>query len=93
MVPSPKSIATNPLGICPGFGFASIQKPIRDRLVEKQETQDKINVDEEGLTPGEAKKLTVKLNRKMREYAKLLEFEQAAKTRDKIEKIKERFDM
>jgi excinuclease ABC subunit B len=71
----------------------TIQKPIRDRLVEKPDVQDEINIDEEGLIPGEAKKLIVKLNRKMREYAKLLEFEQAAKARDRIEKIKEKFDL
>ena len=76
-----------------GITPQTIKKPVRDRLVEKSEVQEESNFDEDGLTPGEAKKMLIKLNRKMREYAKLLEFEQALKVRKKIEKIKERFEL
>ena len=50
-------------------------------------------VDEESLTPGEAKKIIKKLRRQMREYAKILEFEKAGKVRDKIGKIKDIYDL
>ncbi len=71
----------------------SIQKPIRERIV-KENQKSKIknqklieNLDLEGLTPGEAKKLIPKLRREMREAAAALEFEKAAKIRDLIDKI------
>jgi len=66
----------------------SIQKPIRDCLLEKDEVEEVELVDEESLTPGEAKKIIKKLRRRMREYAKTLDFERAGKVRDKIERIK-----
>ena len=68
----------------------TIQKPIRDALVipEVEET-----VDEEGLTPADAKKLVVKLSKQMREYAKILEFERAAQVRNKIEDLRRKFDL
>jgi len=68
----------------------TIVKPIRPPMVEKKEEEE---ICPEGLTPGEAKKLTKKLNRQMRQYARLLEFEKAAKIRDKIEKLKKKFDL
>ncbi len=76
----------------------SIVKPIRDKLVEKEENRQGLSLEYskdglslESLTPGEAKKYTVKLRRQMREYAKILDFEKAAKVRDRISKIKESF--
>jgi excinuclease ABC subunit B len=72
----------------------SIVKPIRKRLAKKvEETAGAEEIELDSLTPGEAKKLVGKLNRRMREYAKILEFEQAAKVRDQIGKIKKRFDL
>jgi len=62
----------------------TIKKPIRDSLREKMAVEAEEEVDEESLTPADAKKLVVKLNKKMREYAKIFEFEKAAKVRDKI---------
>jgi len=71
----------------------SIKKPIRERLLEKEKDQEVELVDEESLTPGEAKKIIKKLRRQMREYAKILEFEKAGKVRDKIGKIKDIYDL
>jgi excinuclease ABC subunit B len=71
----------------------TIVKPIRDRLVEKTEKEEISTLDEESLTPGEAKRILPKLNRQMRALAKNLDFEQAAKIRDKIERIKKHFDL
>jgi excinuclease ABC subunit B len=73
-----------------GITPRSIKKPIRDRLVEKREDEE---IDEEGLTPGEAKKLVKKLDRQMREYAKILDFEKAAQVRDRITSLKTKFDL
>ncbi len=41
----------------------------------------------------DAKKLIVKLNKKMREYAKIFEFERAAETRDQIFRLKKNPDI
>jgi excinuclease ABC subunit B len=71
----------------------TIQKPIREKIV-KENPKSKIqnpkligNLDLEGLTPGEAKKLVPKLRAEMRKAAAALEFEKAAKIRDLISKI------
>ncbi len=68
----------------------TIIKPIRDRIVKKKKEEEAIDL--EGITPGEARKLVRKLAKEMREHARLLDFEKAAKVRDNIEVIKERFD-
>ncbi len=68
----------------------TISKPIRNALVDKiEEVEEKV----EGLTPGEAKKYVAKLSKQMREYAKIFEFERAAKLRDKILTIKKQFNL
>jgi len=74
-----------------GITPTTIQKPIRDRLVEKEKEEEK--VDFKSLTPGEAKKTIGKLRRQMREYARLLEFEKALDLRSQIETIKNEFDI
>jgi len=66
----------------------TIQKAIRNPLVEKQKEEE---FDESGMTPGEAKKYIKKLNSQMREYARIFEFEKAAKLRDKIIKLRKDF--
>ncbi len=76
-----------------GITPKSISKPIRERLIYSEDSLDAELVDEESLTPGEAKKLIAKLNRRMREYAKILEFEKAGKIRDKIRIIREIYDI
>ncbi len=68
----------------------TISKPIRNPLVEKEIEEE---FDESGMTPGEAKKYIKKLNRQMREYAKVFEFEKAAKLRDKIIKLNKDFNL
>ena len=62
-----------------------IQKPIRERIVEKNSKLDEIDL--EGLTPGEAKRLIPKLRRQMRQAAAALDFEKAAEVRDLIQKL------
>jgi len=64
-----------------GITPTTIKKPIRERIVKKEEEEEP---DYEALTPGEIKKVISKLKRQMREYARVLEFEKAAKIRDKI---------
>jgi len=59
----------------------TIIKPIRDRIVPKKEKEE---IDDTGLTPGEAKKLV---------FAKALEFEKAVEVRDRIESLKKEFDL
>jgi len=68
----------------------TISKPIRNPLVEKELEEE---FDELGMTPGEAKKYIKKLGIQMREYARLFEFEKAAKSRDKIIKLKKDFNL
>ncbi len=59
----------------------------------KRKDQEVELVDEESLTPGEAKKIIKKLRRQMREYAKILEFEKAGKVRDKIKRIEKMYNV
>jgi len=68
----------------------TIIKPIRDRIVPKKEKEE---IDDTGLTPGEAKKLVGRLGREMRRFAKALEFEKAVEVRDRIESLKKEFDL
>jgi len=68
----------------------TIIKPIRGTLV-KEEIEEELS--EEELTPSDAKKYIEKLNKQMREYAKILEFERAIELRKKIEKLKKKFDL
>ena len=76
-----------------GITPQTIKKPIRDSLREETQVEQEEEVDEESLTPADAKKLVVKLNKKMREYAKIFEFEKAAKIRDKIIKLRRDFSL
>lgn len=69
----------------------TVEKPIRERLIKKEEKEETVN--EKELTPGDAKKYVAKLNRQMREYARSLDFEKAAKMRDRIVSIKKRFNL
>ena len=73
-----------------GITPQTIKKPIRDALVIREEEEE---LPEEGLTPSDAKKLVVKLNKKMREYAKIYEFERAAQVRDHIAKLRKDFNL
>ena len=70
----------------------SVKKPIRDRLLKKNEVEEVEQIDEESLTPGEAKEIIKKLRRQMREYAKILDFEKAVKMRDKIKRIEKLYN-
>jgi len=74
-----------------GITPKTISKPIRDALVEKVEEEEELDIS--GMTPKDAKKLVAKLNKQMREYAKIFEFERAAKLRDNILKIKKDFNL
>ena len=85
------------LGIKP----ESIKKPIRDRVVEKEEEtkMEKLlkygersftqlpDIQIDGLTPLDKRKLLTKLRREMRLSAQDLKFELAAEIRDKIKEI------
>ncbi|MCD6225881.1 excinuclease ABC subunit UvrB [bacterium] len=62
----------------------TIKKPIRQRLVEDKKEEE---IDIEGLTPGEKKKLIARLRRQMRQAARELDFEKAIKLRDMIKKL------
>ena len=73
-----------------GITPQTIRKPIRDALVIREEEEE---LPEESLTPSDAKKLIVKLNKKMREYAKIYEFERAAQVRDHIAKLRKDFNL
>ncbi len=64
----------------------SIKKAIRPKLIEK-EIEEEEEIDPNQLTPQDRKKLIKKLEKEMREYARNLDFEQAAKIRDKILEI------
>lgn len=76
-----------------GITPQTIKKPIRDSLKEEIEVEAEEEVDEDSLTPADAKKLVAKLNKKMREYAKIFEFEKAAKARDKIIHLRKQFNL
>ena len=73
-----------------GITPQTIRNPIRDALVIREEEEE---LPEESLTPSDAKKLIVKLNKKMREYAKIYEFERAAQVRDHIAKLRKDFNL
>jgi len=73
-----------------GITPQTIKKPIRDSLVIKKEEEE---MPDESLTPSDAKKLIGKLNKKMREYAKIYEFERAAQVRDRIIKLRKDFNL
>lgn len=75
-----------------GITPKTIMKPIRERIVAKDEEKPE-EIDLESLTPGEAKKLVAEKKRAMRQAAKELDFEKAAKVRDEIEKIISRFNL
>ena len=81
----------------------SINKPIRDRLVEKTDeeidpvfgskpktTNDKLNIQSDRLTSIDKKKLIKLLEVEMRLEAQALNFEMAAQIRDKIRELKTR---
>lgn len=74
-----------------GIESKSIIKPIRERIVEKKQEEEFL--DESSLTPKDAKKEIIRLKKAMREYVKILDFEQAARVRDKIAKLKKRFNL
>jgi len=69
----------------------TIKKPIREALTPKLEVE--MELSDEGMTPADAKKEIEILKKRMREYAKLLEFERAAQIRNRIEDLKKRFDL
>jgi len=69
----------------------TIQKPIREALVIPKAEEEELT--DEGMTPADAKKEIAKLKKRMREYAKLLEFERAAQVRNRIEDLKKKFDL
>lgn len=66
-----------------GISPRTIQKPIRQRLVEKEQTSA-AELPVEAMTPQDKKKYIAKLTREMRDAAKNLDFELAAKLRDAI---------
>ncbi len=79
-----------------GITPKSIQKPIRERLVEKQKEEEEQTVREmlaistkdlDSMTPKDKLDLTKKLEKSMRQAARDLNFELAAKLRDFIETI------
>ena len=73
-----------------GITPRSIKKSIRERLLPSQAREEE--TDDAGLTPGEARKRILALRRRMRKLARDLEFEKAAKVRDRIEKLKKASD-
>jgi len=68
----------------------TIQKPIREALVTSVEEE---TLEDEAMTPADAKKSVAKLSKQMRQYARLLEFERAAQVRNRIEGLKKRFNL
>jgi len=76
-----------------GITAKSIVKPLQEGLGrEKREEEkkkesnfEKINLD--GLTPEDKRKLIRKLNKEMRQMAKLLDFERAVEIRDYIDRV------
>lgn len=69
----------------------TVQKPVREALVLPREEETELEI--EAMTPADAKKKIKELQKKMREYAKLLEFERAAQVRNQIEEMKIRFNL
>jgi excinuclease ABC subunit B len=69
----------------------SIEKPIREKIAQTTGKKGKKakfgEIDIEGLTPGEARKLIPQMRREMRQAAAELDFEKAAQIRDLIEKL------
>jgi len=65
----------------------SIKKAIRPRIIEKEMTIEEDIADVSQLTPLQRKQLIKKLEKQMREYAKILDFEKAMEIRDKIKAI------
>jgi excinuclease ABC subunit B len=69
----------------------SIEKPIRERFADSskgKKLKTKFSeIEIEGLTPGEARKLIPQMRREMRQAAAQLDFEKAAQIRDMIEKL------
>ena len=63
----------------------SITKPIRDRMVEKEEEEKPLQL--ESMTPQDKKKLIARLTKDMRRASRDLDFESAGKLRDTIEQI------
>lgn len=74
-----------------GFTPQSIQKPIRERIVEESPKKKKRfamkEIDFDSLTPGEIRRLTPKLKKEMRQAAAALDFEKAAIIRDMIRQV------
>jgi excinuclease ABC subunit B len=70
-----------------GITPQSIKKAIRPRIIEKELEIDEEITDYSQLTPLERKKLIKKLEKQMREYAKIFDFEKAVEIRDKIEAL------
>jgi len=80
-----------------GITPTSISKPIREKLIEFEFEDDKMdfkktfmslpNIDLDSLTPMDKKKLLIKLKREMRLAANDLNFELAAKIRDKVREL------
>jgi excinuclease ABC subunit B len=69
----------------------TIKKPVRKNLVQRQSQAEQQQIDAieaDALTPKEKKELVPRLKRKMRLAARELDFEKAAKIRDKIEELK-----
>jgi excinuclease ABC subunit B len=87
-----------------GITPQTINKPIREKLVEKDETEldpvlatrqkhtrtlaDDLSPDTEALTPQDIRKLVKRLEKEMRFEAENLNFELAAKIRDRIRELK-----
>ncbi|MBI4136674.1 excinuclease ABC subunit UvrB [Candidatus Roizmanbacteria bacterium] len=80
-----------------GITPTTIIKPIREKLVKNRDksayrtgnVQTKEHVDFESLTPREQKQFIKQLQSEMREAARNLDFETAAKIRDRVEKYAE----
>jgi len=66
----------------------TIRKQIRPRLISSDEVEsDKTDIDASQLTPKARKEYIKKLEKEMREFARDLRFEEAAKMRDRIREI------
>lgn len=79
-----------------GITPASIQKPIRERILERKAEETVAIIEEEGIEDYEFRTMTKKkqkemiktLEGKMKSAAELLEFETAARIRDKIKELR-----
>lgn len=65
----------------------SIKKAIRPRIIEEEIELEEKDIEVDQLTPQERKKYIKKLEQEMRQAARDLDFEKAAKLRDKIREI------